>query len=332
MDSRERSDPSYVGWVKISPQYLAALAVGAISGLNAVGTRAPFNETDDFVTGCVLDSRGRRWIVKCPKHSTAATALETEAGLAPLLLDQLRRGELPFDVIRPAGFSPVPTGGRAMVYPEPFGTSISFDDLSGEDARELGRTIAAIHLLPHGIIRHAGLPSYTAEEYRRRHLAELHDAEQVSHIPNVLRRRWEEALENTTLWDFDPVMVHGNIDSENFLWQGTEIASVQGFGEAHVGDPATDLVNLLELDEDILDALIESYQNTRSKHLDEHCLTRAYLINELNIVRWLQHGIRTGNADIKRDALEMLSELADSVDADPTLSSGPAWDVDPSGR
>ena len=130
----------------------------------------------------------------------------------------------------------------------------------------------------------------------------------------------------------EPVTVHGNIDSENFLWQGTEIASVQGFGEAHVGDPATDLVNLLDLDENILDALIESYQNTRSKHLDEHCLTRAYLINELNIVRWLQHGIRTGNADIKRDALDMLSELAESVDADPTLASGPAWDVDPSGR
>lgn len=321
--------PSYVENVKISPLYLAALAVSAINGLEAVGTRPPYIETDDFVTGCVLDSRGRRWIVKCPKDSTAATALEAEAGLAPLLLEQLRRGELPFDIIRPAGFAPVATGGRAMVYPEPFGTPSDFAAMLDEDARELGRTVAAIHTLPRQLIERAGLPVYDAEECRLRQLAELHDAEEVGRIPSVLHRRWTDALEDRDLWSFEPVVVHGNIDSENFLWSGSSISSVQGFGEAHVGDPATDLVHLLEVEPEILDCFTESYQNMRGAHLDEHCLTRAYLINELNIMRWLIHGIRTGNADVERDAQTMLVELAEDIEADPSLDAGPAWDVDP---
>lgn len=323
------ADPSYVEKVKISPLYLAALAVCAIDGLDAVGTRPPYIETDDFVTGCVLDSRGRRWIVKCPKDSTAATALEAEAGLAPLLLEELRRGELPFDIIRPTGFAPVSNGGRAMVYPEPFGTPSDFAALVDEEARELGRTVAAVHLLPRKIIEHAGLPVYNAEECRLRQLAELSDAEQVSRIPSVLRRRWTDALENKELWDFQPVVVHGNIDSENFLWSGSTVSSVQGFGEAHVGDPATDLVHLLDLEPEILDCFTESYQNTRGQHLDEHCLTRAFLVNELNIMRWLIHGIRTENEAIARDAQSMLVELAEEIEADPSLDAGPAWDVDP---
>ena len=324
MGSPRGVDPSYVETVKISPQYLAALAVSAIDGLDAVGTRPPYIETDDFVTGCVLDSRGRRWIVKCPKDSTAA-----EAGLAPLLLDELRGGELPFDIIRPAGFASVSAGGRAMVYPEPFGVPNDFAAMHEEEARELGRTVAAIHMLPREIVEHAGLPVYSAEECRLRQLAEINDAEQVSRIPSVLRRRWSEALENKDLWDFQPVVVHGNIDSENFLWSESAVSSVQGFGEAHVGDPATDLVHLLDLEPEILDCFTESYYNTRGEHLDEHCLTRAFLLNELNIMRWFLHGIRTQNDAVQHDAQTMLVELAEEVEADPALNAGPAWDVDP---
>ena len=38
--------------------YLAALAVAAIDGLDAVGTRPPFTDSDDYVAGGVLDAAG----------------------------------------------------------------------------------------------------------------------------------------------------------------------------------------------------------------------------------------------------------------------------------
>ncbi|WP_182050426.1 phosphotransferase [Changpingibacter yushuensis] len=318
--------------MKTSPLYLAALAVSAIEGLEIVGTRPPYIETSDFVTGVVVDSRGRRWVVKAPLNDAAATMLEAEAALAPSLLDHLRRGDLPFDIIRPSGFADVQGGGRAVVYREPFGEAIPFENLTDAEARELGRAIASIHVLPESAISASGLPVYTADECRQRLLAELHDADQVSPVPAILRRRWENALEDTSLWQFDPVPLHGDVASENFFWSRGEIATVLGFGESHVGDPATDLAPLIGMGDEFFEAVRESYQNTRHVEFDDAAYSRAVLASELAVVRWLMYGHRLNDTEIVRDAQAMLSELATDVENEGSLGSGPSWHVDPAGQ
>ena len=255
--------------------YLAALAVAAIDGLDAVGTRPPFTDSDDYVAGGVLDANGRHWVVKCPKNSHASTLIEAEAALAPLLLDELRRGNLPFDIVRPAGFANAATGGRALVFPEPFGRVLGWDEMSAADARELGRTLAAIHALEPDVIADAGLPVYSAEEWRARVSAELHDVDAASPLPGILRRRWDEALEDSRLWQFEGVVVHGDVDAENFLWSSNGIATVVGFGQAKVADPALDLSPFLSLPERAYASAIDSYENTRDLELDDAMYTRA---------------------------------------------------------
>ncbi|MCF2707366.1 phosphotransferase [Arcanobacterium haemolyticum] len=315
--------------MKSSPYFLAALAVGAIEGLEAVGVRPPYSETDDFVTGCVLDARGRRWVVKCPRNLSAATMLEAEAALAPSLLHELRAGNLPFDIVRPAGFADVKTGGRAVVYPEPFGQPWAFERLDDDGTRELARAIASIHMLSPDVVSRAGLPVYSAEDCRIRQLTELQNANHASPISPVLVRRWENALEDSALWNFEPVMVHGDVASENFLWSNDSISTVCGFGEAHVGDPATDLAPLVALGDDFFDIARESYENTRGVTLDSAAYSRSQLLSELAIVRWLLFGLRTENRDVVADAREMLDDLAREVESHPELNPGPAWHVDP---
>ncbi|XCB30459.1 hypothetical protein RQN30_03390 [Arcanobacterium hippocoleae] len=100
--------------------HLAALAVAAIDGLHVVGTQAPIGRTPDFSFTGVLDSDGNSWVVKFPRTVSAGTVLEAEAGIADSLLQELRQGNLPFDVLRPAGFAKVKVG-RAMVYRTPIG-------------------------------------------------------------------------------------------------------------------------------------------------------------------------------------------------------------------
>lgn len=315
--------------MKTSPLYLAALAVSAIEGLEIVGTRPPYVETEDFATGRVVDSHGKRWIVKAPRNSNAATALEAEAAFAPALLKSLRRGDLPFDILRPAGFADVPGKGRAVIYPEPFGKAANFEDLTDSEAKELGRAIASIHLLPREVIAESGLPVYTAEECRLRLLAELHDADQIAPIPLVLRRRWEAILEDSSLWDFEPVPLHGDVASENFFWSEAKISAVVGFGEAHVGDPAVDLAALLGISTEFFDGVVESYQNTRKIEADDAAKKRAILLSELAMVKWLTYGHRLHNVEIISDAQSMLSDFAREVEAEPEASPGPAWDVAP---
>ncbi|MDO4887345.1 MAG: phosphotransferase [Actinomycetaceae bacterium] len=306
--------------------YLAALAVAAIDGLEAVGTRPPFVNSDDYAAGGVLDSNGRHWMVKCPKNSHASTLIEAEAALAPWLLEELRRGNLPFDIIRPAGFANAATGGRALIFPEPFGHAVAWDDVSEVDAREIGRTLASIHSLDPDVVANAGLPVYTANEWRQRLLAELHDVDASSPLPPALRRRWEEALQDMSLWDFEATVVHGDIDAENFLWSNGSITTVTGFGEAKVADPALDLAPFFLLEEAVYASVIESYENTRGIALDDAMYNRMILMSELAVPRWLMHGIRTDNRSIQDEARVMLDEHAREVDE---LDDGSrAWTVD----
>ncbi|MFP7696577.1 phosphotransferase [Trueperella sp. LYQ143] len=310
-----------------TPFKLAALAVTAIDGLNAVGVRGPYTRTADFQYGTVIDDRGRPWIVKYPLHAIAATMIEAEASVAPYLLNALRDGHLPFDVMRPSGFAQA-KHGRAVVYMEPLGRQTEFDVLDLAGAGELGRALAAIHRLPHSIVENAGLPSYDAQTCRRRLLSELHDAAASAAIPGVLRRRWENALEVTDMWDFEPCVVHGDIGSDQFTWSDGSISCVLGFGSAHVGDPASDFAALISgMDETLFDAVISSYTNALDRNLDENFFNRAVLLSELALAKWLMFGVRRSDPDIIDDAVNMMNDLAADVEADPELAPGPTWSV-----
>ncbi|QRV01688.1 phosphotransferase [Arcanobacterium phocisimile] len=314
--------------MKMSPYHLAALAVVAIDGLNAVSIRGPYSSSPDYMYGGVLDSRGKHWIVKVPLNTHASTAIEAEAGLAPVLMERLRHGQLPFDIMRPAGFAPMETG-RAIVYPRPLGKSIDFDDLSTDQAHELGRTLATIHQLEPTTITDAGMPGYDADMVRKRLLTELHDANAAGNIPAVLLRRWENAIENSQLWHFTPAVVHGDIASDNILWSEGHVSCVLGFGEAHVGDPAQDFASLMSgLDESLFDAIVESYRNSLNSSIDEYFFTRIVLLSEIALARWMMFGIRNQDPAIVREAEGMLDELAQDVASDPDLAPGPVWNVD----
>ena len=306
--------------------HLGALAVAAVDGLESVGANL-ISQSADFASGTVLDSKGRKWTVKVPLTAQAATTLEAEVSLAPQMLEQLRAGNLNFDVIRPAGFAK--SGfGRALVFPRPIGKMRDFAALDSDGAHEMGRTLATLHSLPHSTIDNAGLPVYTPSAWRRRLLTELHDIEAAATIPPILRRRWENAFESEALWEFEPVVVHGDVAPENFLWSEGSVTCVLGMGEAHVGDPAVDFAMLLsDVDEDHFDAVLESYSNSRD--VDDNFFNRAMLMSEFALARWLMFGVRTGDNEIKLEAGDMLIALAEEVENDPELAVGPTWKVDP---
>lgn len=308
--------------------HLAALAVAAVDGLRVVGTQAPIMRTPDFSFTGVLDSDGHSWVVKFPRNVYAGTVLEAEAAIAEFLLQELRRGNLPFDVLRPAGFVKVKSG-RAMVYRNPIGKPLEFDQIDSSYAHELGRTVAAIHSLSPDVIEHAGMPVYSAQACRQRLMAELSDATVQAEIPAVLLRRWREMFENDALWNFTPTVVHGDLAAENILWSEHSVSCVLGFGQAHVGDPATDFGILLsDLDADNFDAALESYQNAIGADVTDAFLERASLLSEFALLRWLMHGIRQNDEDIIAQAEEMLKTLAFDIELDPELAPGPSWEVD----
>lgn len=300
---------------------LAALATVAIPGLDVVATRAPQRTTTDYRYCGVLDDAGRHWVVQAPLHSSAAIALDAEAEALRQLVAAARGGDLPFDVVDPAGFAPFTEGWRVMVYRELPGRELDLDSLRPGPGPtvSLGRAIAAIHELHGTLIADAGLPVYDAASYRSRRLAEVDDAARTGKVPPVLLSRWERALEDISLWRFRATPVHGDMAAENVLMANGQVVAVVNWSNAHVGDPAEDLAWLYAAaPEESLDTLEEAYAMGRSEPPDPHLVSRAQLYSELAVARWLMHGVRLENPGVVADAEGMLASLARQVeDSDP---------------
>ncbi len=314
--------------MKISPLYLSALAVVAIDGLNVTGIKEPIKQTEHFYYTGITDATGKNWIVKYPLNDEAGTMLEAEVGISKSLLKEIEHGKLPFDVLRPAGFTQV-EHGRVMVYRAPRGQMQNFEELSEADAHELGRTLAAIHNMDNEVVTRAGMPTYNAKTIRERLQTEIDEILAVTTLPSILQKRWKQLLADDSLWNFQTSVIHGDITDENFLWNEGRITCILGFNETQIGDMAQDFAVLLTyLDADAFAYALESYRNAADKELDENFLMRARLLDELSLARWLMHGIRTENDEIITDARQMLDELAEEVLSDPDLAVEPVWQVD----
>src|SRR5690606_11148863 len=202
----------YRGRVPRSPLTLAALATAAVPGLDARSAR-PVEDPGDYDTAIVTDADGGRWTVRAPRSLQAGAALEAEAELLSSLQHYAESGVLSFAVPRVAGTALLPEAGRAVVGPALEGTPLDVDALRPGPglAADLGRVIAAVHELPRTIVDDAGLPGYEVEEYRSRRMAELDEAAATGQVPPNLLRRWETALEDVSLWRFQPVVVHGDL-------------------------------------------------------------------------------------------------------------------------
>lgn len=309
--------------MKRTPLTLAALATGAVRGLRAVAVRPAPTGTGDDDAAIVTDDEGQQWFVRAPTTPAAGVALEAELALLHTLAPYVDAGVLPFAVPRPAGLVALREGGHAVVHTPLPGASLELERLGPGPglAADLGRSVAAVHELPHAVVADAGLPVYEADEYRRRRLGELDEAAATGHVPPVLLRRWEEALSDVALWRFSPTVVHGDLGADHVHVAGTRVRGVSGWSQARVSDPADDLAWLLvAAPAEAVDSVLEAYRLRRTELSDPHLETRALLAGELELVRWLMHGMRTHDAAVVDDAVEMLLDLEAALD--PALSDG----------
>nr|WP_210737462.1 phosphotransferase [Cellulomonas hominis] len=290
---------------------LAALATVAVPGFDAREVRPGSGAGDDDVA-LVTDGQRRHWVVRAPRSAAAGAALEAELVLLAAVAEQVDAGRLPFDVPRVAGAAPLEEGGRVVVHRELPGRPVVLDRLQPGPgtAAALGRAIGALHELPVALVEDAGLPVYDAAAYRQRRQAEVDEAARTGRVPATLLRRWEERLEDVSLWRFSPTVVHGDLSADHVLVADGGVTGVVAWGEAKVADPADDLAWLLvAAPQDAVDSIMEAYQLRRTELTDPHLADRALLAGELALARWLLYGVRSGDDDVVADAVQMLDEL-----------------------
>lgn len=297
------------------PIELAAVATAAVPGLTPTAVSSAPDDPADFDAALLLDSEGKRWRVRSPRHAEASARLETEFLVLRAFAPGIR-AELPF--LMPTVAGTVRQGQLStFVYSHLAGATRSLDELSSGSpalAREIGAALAAIHDLPRSIVSNADLPSYTPNEFRQRRLNELDQAATTGKIPPLLLRRWEHAMEDVSLWRFNPCVVHGDLHEDNLLVEGERVTAVTGWTDLRIGDPADDMAWLVASNEqDFVNAVLDHYTSSRRDAPDAHLLRRAALSAEFALAQYLVKGMAAGNQDMIDEAESMLATLAEDV-------------------
>lgn len=297
-----------------SPLILAALAKDAVAELN-------FNDAKKLTTGVsgAFDSAilttvdGEHLVVKVPLSAAAGTEQEVELR-ALKALDEVR-SSLPFAITSLVGETRDDKGARVFVFKFMYGNPIDVTTIAPEGhlAESVGKALAAIHNIPVSTVEDAHLPSFDAASLVRARIAELDRAAATGKIPTALLQRWQDALEDAELFRYLPTVVHGALSSETVLEQDHEVSSVLAWSGLKISDPAEDFAwifgaNAIELN----DAVMLAYSIER-RLSDQTIRQRATLYSELEMARWMLHGVTKGDAEIIDDAASMLEELAAEV-------------------
>ncbi len=305
-----------------SPALLAALASAAVPGLNPVSAEAlPSTPEQSFDVGFVQDHDGRRWVVRAPRSEVAGAEMDRTVALLGLLARRL-----PFAVPAPKGFVALPDGGRAAVYPYLPGHCLDFSALPPGPglAAELGRAVAALHNTDPGVFEEAGLPSYDADAYRSRRLVELDRAAETGRVPTALLTRWEEALEDVTLWRFAATPTHGDLTGDQVLAVFTDdsdastgrVRGMTGWEDAKVADPADDFAALVaEADPRTVETVLEAYAHARVERPDANLLVRARLAAELALLASLMNALARKDVGAVEVLTTQLRRLDDEIHA-----------------
>jgi macrolide phosphotransferase len=301
-----------------SPLILAALAKDAVRHLDFVQVKSLNAGADGaFDTALLTATTGEHYVVRIANTQSAGTEQEVELQ-ALRALGTEGRSAMPFNITSLIGETKDDKGARALIFDFVYGSPIDVGSVSGESelARSIGLAIAAIHKLPLTVVENAHLPEFQPEDILRARTAELDRFAATGKVPSALLSRWESVLEDASLFRFQPTVVHGALNGDTMLEEDSRtVVGVLAWSSLKISDPAEDLSWILGSENDpFAEAVLAAYSANRPG-VDASIRQRAVLYSEFERARWLMHGVNKGDQSIIDDAVDMLTTLADDVEA-----------------
>ena len=291
---------------------LAALASAAVPALE-VARAHPISDPD-YDAAVLGGSDGREWLVRVPRNRAADSRLRAE--LAALqALTHGARARLPFAIATLAGGQKLEHTFAAVTEHFP-GVALPASQIPVEPdglGFRIGLAIGAVHMLPQTVVADAGLPMSGPAESRRAAIGVLERTTATGLLPMAVESRWQHAIGDSDLWQFQARVV-GAFESSSFVASGDEVVAVRDWHGLAVSDPANDLKWVIQT-ERVADAVFAGYWSAAGT-ADRRLRHRAALLSELDLGRWLLHGVESKDTEIVDDAVEMLTNLAERVTGD----------------
>jgi len=298
--------------MSLTPLMLSALATSAVPGLHVVSAQRMSSAERD--SALVHDVDGAAWVVELPTSNAEEQRLLERVDALSAITDGIRQ-RLSFSVPRVAGTTDVQ--GKTLVVQEYLpGLSPRAKNVTPAMATSMGVALASIHELPTStVLEHKRVAEGSLDELRD--AAGIVDQAAASGVlPQSLLRRWETACEDRGLWQFESTVMHARMQLGRFLFDGEAVVGITGWRKFHIGDPAKDLAWLTTpASASFSSGVLTAYRAHRPS-IDRWFLQRARFWAELDVARWLLHGIETSNDSIIADATDMLQALNDRVSGD----------------
>ena len=291
---------------------LSALATSAVPGFQAVAAQAlPDSEKDVAV---VHDINQTPWLVELPRSADAEKKHTENLGAIRALSEGLR-SRVSFQIPQLAGTLTV--GGFTLSVSSYLpGRSPSPAKVNAALAGSLGRALAEIHQLPTSTLADYDRPENSILDSLRECASIVDRSAASGLLPQALLRRWETACEDSGLWQCEPTVIHGLMQLRHMLVDGDEVVAIGQWREFRLGDPAQDLAWLTTPGSaTFAQGVLTAYQNARAQ-ADRYLIHRSRFYAELDVAKWLLHGLEADNATIISDATAMLSNLHDRVASD----------------
>lgn len=328
--SNRCSNSGYFGGVNPgkSPFELAALATAALPGLRVTEVRSPQFD-DEFASGTVVvDAGGDAWSVRASKIPSTESAVLRNRGVTEFLCERSAAGVLPFRVPKIVGVAATAPDLFATVSTFVGGHPLNENELysAGLLPASLGRAFAALHQIRPEHLSVFSPQVVTSSQTRSQWSTLL---EQIGHqIPGRLRKRWNVALDEDTLWTYTPRVVHGDLRAENILVNEGAVWALTDFSSLRVDDPAVDVAWLVPMAGDEFMREFFAAYSDRIETPDLHLLTRAQLYSELAVAEWLQFGLQTNDSTVVSEATAMIADLdADLAGSMLVASSRPVKEI-----
>jgi aminoglycoside 2''-phosphotransferase len=202
----------------------------------------------------VMDVNGEL-VFRFPKRQNAVLHLERAIRFLPQLADALPVAVPRYDFVsRDSSREPPLFVGYSKIK----GLPLSRDRLSDAGVRRslaqgLGETLTRLHGLSVDLLDSGQFQAMNASELRRREQSDFDYAQE--HIMPLLsadaRRResefWADYIASDANYDFDPVLIHGDIGADHVLcdYDQGRVVGIIDWDYAKLGDPASDFEHLL---------------------------------------------------------------------------------------
>jgi aminoglycoside phosphotransferase (APT) family kinase protein len=291
---------------------LSALANSAVPGLQVVSAQQL--SLGQRNAALVHDVNNQAFVVSLPSSEAEESIASQQMSAAKALTEGLR-SRMPFQVPKVLGTLDVQ--GRTLSVNDYLpGQSPMAKNLTAELAVAIGQALATIHQLPTSTLIDHQRPVASPLDSLREAAGIVDRTAATGLLPQSLLRRWETACEDRALWQFEATAIHGRMQLGRFLAGDNRILGVTGWRTFGVGDPALDMAWLsTPASQGFSSTVITAYHSARN-HADRWIMHRARFWAELDVAKWLLHGMDLGNDSITQDATDMLVALNDRVSGD----------------